>query len=198
MKDLCPLEAFDDVVAKIATSVAREIPEAEAEDISQHLYLSILENRKHFKSPDAEGATGALWRIGKQYALKARTEALGISPQYAYCTKSVKKILEHTFDHSEWYDTQVPDDARSIKDSADELDLQSDIKWAWSQLSIPDKQAIFRRYGLKEDLSESERKRCNRAVDKLVDILNTYPRPGHPRRAMKNAKAQRIIGGGYE
>ncbi|OKI54561.1 hypothetical protein [Micromonospora sp. CB01531] len=198
MKELSTLEAFDDVVAKISHSVARDSPCVDSEDISQHLYLTILQNREHFKNPDAAGVTNALWRIAKQYATQLRAEALHLSPQYAYCTEDVRKILEHTFDQSEWYDTRVPEDARSIKDSADELDLQSDIKWGWSQLHTEDQRLVFRRYALKEDFGDSERRKFNRAIEKLVDVVNTYPRPGFPRRAMTNTRAQHVIGSGYE
>lgn len=198
MNTLSPLEVFDDLVAKIAGSVARDFPGVDSDDISQHLFLTILENRANFKHPDNAGVTGALWRIAKDYAGQLRAEALHLSPQYAYRPSDIRKILEHTFDRSEWYDTIVPEDAKSLKDSADELDLQSDIKWGWSQLHITEMQLVFRRYALKEDLEDSERRKLNRAIEKLVDVVNTYPRPGFPRRAMTNARAQHIIGGSYE
>lgn len=192
------LEVFDDLVAKISASVARDFPGVDQDDISQHLYLTILTNRKNFKSPDNAGVTGALWRIAKDHATQLRAEALHLSAQYAYRPSDVRKILENTFDRAEWFDTEVPEDARSLKDSADELDLQSDIKWGWSQLHITEMQLVFRRYALKEDLGEADRRKLNRAIEKLVDVVNTYPRPGHPRRAMTNARAQHIIGGSYE
>ena len=192
------LEVFDDLVAKISASVGRDYPGVDQEDISQHLYLTILENRDHFRSPDHAGVTGALWRIAKGHAGQLRAEALHLSPQYAYRPSDVRQILEHTFDRAEWFETEVPEDARSIKASADQLDLQSDIKWGWSQLHITEMQLIFRRYGLKEDLGDADRRKLNRAIEKLVDVVNTYPRPGFPRRAMTNARAQHIIGGSYE
>lgn len=198
MKELSTLEAFDDVVAKIAQGISRDYPGIEAEDVSQHLYLTILQNRKQFKNPDAAGVTGALWSIGKQYAIQLRAEHLHLSPQYAYRPEDVRKILEHTFDRHEWYDTAVPEDAKSLKASADELDLQSDIKWAWSQLHLEEMRVVFRRYALKEELGDSDRRKFNRSIEKIVDMVNTYPRPGHPRRAMSNTRAQHIIGGSYE
>lgn len=198
MKELSPLEAFDDLVAKISNSVARDFPGVDSQDISQHLFMTILENRSNFKNPDQSGVTGALWRIAKDHARQLRSEALHLSVQYAYRPEDVRKILEHTFNREEWFDTHVPEDAKSIKDSADELDLQSDIKWAWSQLDIRDKQLVFQRYALKEELNDADRRKFNRAIEKLVDVVNTYPRPGHPRRAMSNTRAQHIIGGTYE
>lgn len=192
------LEAFDDLVAKISKTVARDFPGVDADDLSQHLFLTIIEHRKNFKSPDHAGVTNALWRIAKGYALRLRSEALHLSPQYAYRPSDVRKILEHTFNKEEWYDTHVPEDAVSIKDSADELDLQSDIKWAWSQLDLRERRLIFERYALKEELGDADRRKFNRAIEKLVDVVNTFPRPGHPRRAMSNSRAQHVIGGTYE
>lgn len=198
MKDLSTLEVFDDTVAKIATSVARSFPGIDSDDLSQHLYLTILQNRSHFKNPDDAGVTGALWKIAKGYATQLRSEALHVSVQYSYSRDDISRILENTFNREEWYLTYVPEDAESLKDSADELDLQSDIKWGWSQLSAAEQMVIFERHGLKEDLDATKRKRLSRAIDNLTEIVNTYPRPGHPRRAMGNTKAQHIIGGSYE
>lgn len=192
------LEVFDDLISKIASSVSRDFPGIEQEDISQQLYLTVMTNRSTFKHPDNAGVTGALWRIAKQYATQLRAEALHLSAQYAYRPSDVRQILEHTFDRAEWFDTEVPEDARSLKASADQLDLQSDIKWGWSQLHITEMQLVFRRYALKEDLNDADRRKLNRAIEKLVDVVNTYPRPGQPRRAMTNARAQHIIGGSYE
>lgn len=198
MKDLSLLEAFDDVVAKVSMTVARDFPGIEHQDISQHLFLTILENRDKFKNPDNEGVTGALWKIAKGYATLLRSEALHLSVQYAYRPSDIRRILEHTFNRDEWFDTHVPEDAESIKDSADELDLQSDIKWGWSQLDDTEKRLIFRRYGLKDELDDSERRKLNRGIEKLVEVVNTYPRPGMPRRAMTNARAGHMIGNSYE
>lgn len=198
MKELSLLEAFDDTVAKIATQVSRDFPGVDFEDISQHLYLTILQHRAQFKNPDDAGVTGALWKIAKSYATQLRSEALHLSVQYAYRPSDIKSILEHTFEKSEWFDTHVPQDAKSMKSSADELDLQSDVKWAWSQLSIEEQKVVFEKYALKEDLDATKRKRLSRAIDNLTEIVNTYPRPGAPRRAMGNTKAQHIIGGSYE
>lgn len=198
MKDLNPLEVFDDVVARIAHSVGRDFPGCEPEDISQHLYLMILENRSSFKSPDDVGVTGALWRAAKMYAREQRSLALHISVQYAYLPDDIRDILEHTFNQEQWMLTKVPEDAESIRNAADALDLQSDIKWAWTQLHIDDKRVIFEKYALKEDLNATKRKRLSRAIEKLVDVVNTYPRPGHPRRAMTNTRAQHLIGSAYD
>lgn len=198
MKELSPLEVFDDVVSKIAATVARDFPGIESGDISQHLYLTILQQRAHFKNPDDAGVTGALWKIAKNYAAQLRAEGLHVSVQYSYSRKDIKRILENTFNREEWHLTYVPEDAESIKDSADEMDLQSDIKWGWTQLGEQEQRVIFEKYGLKEDLDATERKRLSRAIDNLTDIVNTYPRPGMPRRAMGNTKAQHIIGGSYE
>lgn len=198
MNGLSLLEAFDDTVAKIAQSVARDFPGTSSDDLSQQLYLTILENRSRFKNPDNDGVTGALWKIAKGYATLLRSEALHISPQYAYRPSDIKRILEHTFNRGEWFDTHVPEDAESIKDSADELDLQSDIKWGWSQLHIDEQRIVFRRFALKDELDGTERKRLSRAMENLTEIVNTYPRPGHPRRAMTNARAGHVIGGSYE
>jgi len=198
LKELSPLEVFDDTVAKIAATVSRDFPGIESDDISQHLYLTILQNREHFKHPDDAGVTGALWKIAKGYASQLRAEGLHISVQYAYARDDIARILENTFNREEWYLTYVPEDAESIKDSADELDLQSDVKWGWTQLTGAEQMVIFEKYGLKEDLDGTKRKRLSRAIDNLCEIVNTYPRPGHPRRAMRNAKAQHLVGSSYE
>lgn len=198
MKELSPLEVWDDVVLRISTTVAKDFPGTEVGDISQQLYLTILEHREKFKNPDVVGTTKALWTIAKQHALKLRADGLHISAQYAYCPRDIRTILEKTFTKDQWMDTEVPEDAVSVKGSADALDLQSDIKWAWEQLHIDEQRVIFEKYALKESLDTKGRKRLSRALEKLQEIVNTYPRPGHPRRAFSNSKAQHMIGSGYE
>lgn len=186
------------VVNRVSASVARDFPESDAEDISQQLWLTILSKRDTFKDPDAPGMTKALFRLAKSHCGKLRAEALHLSVQYNYATDDIKKILETVFERSKWYDGWVPEDAESIKDSADALDLQSDISWGISQLSDKDQRVMGRRYLLHEELNDADRQRLTRAVEKLTDVVNTYPRPGHPRRAMTNARAGYIIGGSYE
>lgn len=197
MKDLNPLEVFDDVVARIAHSVGRDFTGCDPEDISQHLFLLILENRSKFKSPDDYGVTGALWKAAKMYAREQRSLGLHISVQYAYELPDIRSILEHTFTQEQWMLTEIPEDAESIRGAADALDLQSDIKWAWTQLHIDERKVIFEKYALKEELNATKRKRLQRALEKLQEIVNTYPRPGHPRRAMTNTRAQHEIGRAY-
>lgn len=189
---------WKDSVTRISSSVARDFPDSTAEDISQHLWVFLLENQDKFKDPDGSGVTAALFRMAKQYATRLRSEALHLSPQYAYRTSDIKKILETVFERSKWMTGWVPEDAESIKNSADALDLQSDISWGIEQLSEPERQVLGKRFVARDELDDKDRKRLQRAIEKLTDVVNTYPRPGHPRRAMTNARAGYIIGSGYE
>lgn len=198
MKELSPLELFDDVVAKIAATVSREYPGIDSDDISQELYLTILTHRTRFKDPDADGVTQALWTVAKRYARQLRTEGLHVSPQYGYLPEDIRRILEHTFCREEWPDTGVPEDAVSRKPASDSLDLQSDVSWAWEQLTLEEQRIIFEKYALRDDFTATQRKRLSRAIERMVEILNTYRRPAPARRAIGNTHAQHIIGGSYE
>lgn len=189
-KDITP---WLDTIENISRSVAYDYPCVEKDDVYQHLCLMILQEQS-LSNPDQEGVVGTLFKIAKRYAKQQRVEALHISVQYAYRPSDVRKILETLFEYTEWMDGWVPEDAESIKDSADSLDLHSDVSWAFSQLQKPQKEILYRRYGLREDLDNSDRVRLSRATDKLVEVLNTYRRPGHRRKAMTNAASNATIG----
>lgn len=189
---------WNDVVTRVSVSVARDFPDSDSEDIAQHLWVVLLEKQEKFKDPDGAGVVGALFQIAKAHGMKLRSQALHISPQYAYRTTDIKRILETVFDRTKWMGGWVPEDAESIKDSADALDLQSDISWGVTQLPEADRQVLGKRFVARDELEEAERKRLQRAIEKLTDIVNTYPRPGHPRRSMTNARAGYIIGSSYE
>lgn len=184
-------------VEDIAKRVARDYPEVDWRDVSQHLALLLLENESLYWS-DGQAVKRILRLAATGFCKRERAIQLHTTSQYDYRPSDVARILETAFNSYEAENTYVPEDAHSIKRSADSLDMASDVKMAWERLSDEDRKIIFIRYGLGvvPDNASYERKKLNKSVSKLTRLLNSY-KPEPRRRALSNSKARVLIDKGY-
>jgi hypothetical protein len=109
------------------------------------------------------------------------------------------------FDDKSRY-TYLPDDMRSFYDD-DRLVANSDIKYAYDKLPQQYKKVLFEVYALKYDVDKGNKDRFYRAINRMVDILNTYNKIWEHdglgnRKVISNAQARAIIdnqeNGGYK
>ena len=189
-------------IENIARVVASDYPDIDWRDVRQHLCLFVLEKKTAFKVEDSGwGAKKILKRVAQQFCKDERNQQNYLSAQYSYRPSDVTKILETAWSIAEITDTYVPEDAVSVKNDADPLDLASDVRQAYESLPDDLRASIFSRYALGEvPLNASyERKKLNKAVKELTRILNTYRGSRLPfrRRVISNAKANALISKGY-
>lgn len=189
---------WEDLVSRTARFVARDFPEVDEEDLFQDVMLEVLTNDK-LVNPDDFGMPTALSRFATKKAWEYRTQGLYLSVQYAYRPSDVKRILQTVFLDEGARFTYQPEDMESFYED-DRLVANSDIKYAFDRLPPQYKEIIFKVFALKWefDNNSAERKRLNRAIDRMVQILNTYNKqyeyhgPG-ARKAISNATARSII-----
>lgn len=190
-------DTWKPLVERATAYVCRDFPDVEREDISQHLWMKLMENRQHITSHEERGVPTMLSRWGTTYAWDLRKEHLQLSPQYSYRTSDIKKVLDVIFDKRDWENAVVPDDARS--EFSCSIEVATDIYIAYEKLGHAQKQAIFERYALgvapKDDAGV---KRLYRAVCALTDKLNWYQKQPDrdyvgTRKVLTNANARANI-----
>lgn len=213
-------------IDRIARKVAKDYPDIDWEDVRQELVVFVLTNGPSIKlREDGGNPSKFLELVAQTYCGKQRAQHLSLSPQYAYRPSDVKLILETAFQADDIPNAYVPDDARhplsntfnifdtegafTVRDrdpfhEPDAMEVASDVKAALLRLKIDDKEAIFSRYVLNiiPDNASWERKKLNRAINRLTHTLNTYrgkgPNDVRSRRAISNAGARARISEGYD
>lgn len=194
------LSLWKDAVERTARFVVRDFPDVEREDVIQELFLFIIQNQERLKHPDQVGAQKTLARAAKEFAWDQRKQHLALSVQYSYRTSDVKAILETAFDHSNWENVRVPDDARSEFNDVF-LEVNSDVVRAFHSLGHSQKKVIFQRFALGVyPENQTEVKRLYRAVAALTDKLNWYQKAPDSdfvgkRKVISNNNARYNIGG---
>jgi hypothetical protein len=196
------------VIDPASRTVARDYPGVDSDDLYQSLCLWVLENEKWLKVDEEAGCKYIIYRAAHILARQERTESLHNCAQYDYRPADVRKILETAFDEPEnRLQAFVPEDASSWKKTGmDGIEVTLDIRAAVDELGVIEADSIVSRYrdGIVPEADSSERKRLDRAVHKLTDLVNSYSAKraevmavrGHPgsRRAMSNAAARASIG----
>lgn len=165
-------DLWKDACLRTAKYVAKDFPEVEAEDLFHDLILFVLEN-DNLKSPNDFGMITALNRKAITLSWEYRKQALYLTSQYCYRVSDIKKILEKVFHDDTWTTTYIPDDSKSIYDD-DRMTANSDIKAAFQKLPDRYKKIINEVYLWRTDTDSNSKRRLNRAIERLADILNFY------------------------
>lgn len=187
-----------EIVEQAARFVAKDYPDIETDDIAQELYIILLQKPELLERED-DSLTSFLYGAARIIGKKIRGVHLYLSPQYSYRTSDVRRILETTFDYSEWQGGFTPGDDYSEYDDND-IVMRVDVKWAFELMREDQQQAVLSRYrdGVIPNSATPERRTLDRAVSRLTEILNTYSRgedyegPGN-REVMSNAKARYVL-----
>lgn len=184
------------LIDKVAHGTARIFPDSTIEDLTQSLWVALLEahEKNRWLTPDEKYAESGLWYAAKTAAWRERKQHLTISSQYGYRTEDIRTLLENFFDREEWAGTWTPDDAESELGDVG-LEMQADLSRAWDRLKTPQKVIIYYHFGLKESVDS---KKLSRAIARMADILNSYQpqrRPNGPgrRTVIGNAHANYLI-----
>lgn len=204
------LTALLPLIEPLSRSVAQSYPGVMADDIYQELCLFVLQHGSNLDTENEPGCRHILGRAAHIYAGKERAAGLSATCQYNYRPQDVRRILETALsdDREAWPHCHVPEDAKSLKGSA-AIEVTLDVRMALEELPYTDASALLSRYrdGEVPDPTSAERKRLDRAVDRLCEALNGFSAErlrrmnarGFPgaRRVISNAQAQAVIGEGY-
>lgn len=180
-------EKWKVVVAKVAKKVARTFPEVEEEDLYQDLFLHIFESKLEKQSDDFAFRTLEL--LANDIAWRYRRESLAANGQYLYRPMDVRKIVsEYLFNEEYWkksivIDEQIATNGDRVSETLDFEDrvaVYADMAKAFSQLPESYQDIVERVYrdGETFDNNSPERKRLDRAIDRMTDYLN-YSRRNH-------------------
>jgi hypothetical protein len=142
--------------------------------------------------------------VGAKYCQRERSKHSSVVAHYMYKPADVRKMLENALTDNTRDLTYVPPEAESLRvgpphqtimvdpdeyeppsavtenttpeSGMDAMAVSSDIRAGMLALSAEDKDIIFRRFVLFEAMpsGSAERKRANRAVDRLTDELNRF------------------------
>lgn len=192
------MEVWDDLIARVAKFVAWDFPNITYEDLYQSLWVFVLET----PSLDAnrQGVYTLLTKKAKTIAWDTRKEDLRLTSQYSYRTSDVREILEGIFEYESWAKGYCPADAVG-DDRMGSVDVRADVTWALEKLPPQYQDIIYSRFrnNVQFEPHSAERRRLNRAVKRLTDVLNSYYRSsatsGHPgrRKTMTNAQARYLL-----
>jgi hypothetical protein len=167
-------DRFTAIAGQVARRVADEYPGIDAEDISQEILLSVLENRSTYEKTDyPEGQIRKNFRqAGMKYAGKERYSFIAHSAEYIYTNAEIRLLFEKAFFQPElWEKAPTKDDAVSVTAGGVVVALW-DLDNAYNALAVDDQIVIAKKYEYDEELSVAERKRLQRAIDKIVRTLN--------------------------
>jgi hypothetical protein len=187
---------WQDVGRKVAKWTSSDFPDVEEEDLFQDVMLYILNNDK-LVDPKENWVVRGLNLYAKQRCWWYRKRALTISPQYAYRTSDIRRMLESGTLENSLY-TELPADFET-ESFEDYVVASSDITCGFLRLSTNYQTQIFKRYILGEvPIGNTAEKRLSRAIERLTDIVNFYKfnidhKGTGNRKAISNARAAKII-----
>lgn len=170
---------WKDLVAKAASTVSKEFYEVAAEDLYQDLWVYVYAECPEF--PD-EYAFLRLLRAGLRSAWEYRRQTLYLSAQYTYRVADVKRLARAYYSidliaQPVRIDLQ-PVGGRDVgspdSDFAERVAVKLDIEYALEALSSGDRRIVEKAYREGVRLNQTERKRLQRAIERMTDVLNFY------------------------
>jgi DNA-directed RNA polymerase specialized sigma24 family protein len=160
--------------AQVARKIAREYPGIEASDIEQEIYVHMLANKKDLT---AEPRTDAYWEVvmhrsGSAYAAKERYSYIHYSSEWIYTPTEIRALFQEAFFSGQMWDNMPLKDEGVTITAKNAVVSLWDLAAAFDTLSPEDRYVIDARYNQGLTLDETERKRLERAIDKVTRKVN--------------------------
>lgn len=149
-------------VARIAFSVWKRSTIYSTEDVEQAIWEHAMGNWKYYAEAGSDSVTRFMTRAARGFVRKERVDYMYFTGAFIYTPKLVADYL----DTCAWRPVEeVPD-----------VDARVDMQEAFALLSKSapaQADAVFKRYGLGEELTASEQKNAQRGVDSICHRLNS-------------------------
>lgn len=196
---LKPIVQYESVAIAEDTSIV-----IDAEDIEQEMWLHLNEKWSYYSGKEDGFVRVGIRKVGKTYCMEERYRYTHYSAQYVYTNEEVRQLFKSGFfEEAAWQDVPKKGDYKLTVDEGGVTVALWDIRAAYDSLSKPEREAIFRKYALDDQLDTTERKRLSRAVDAVTRYLNSkvvaaqesrhdYDNGPGARRAITNAHALAI------
>lgn len=180
MSDTPTIIDVQDAVKRIAHRLSEEWKGIDPEDIEQEVNEYLLKNWDSILKQTADGgdplglARGLAKRVGNAYCVSERYYWQAMTAEWIYTPREVRQVLaEYYFDRAAQLDTPKKPQAGRQSLEADGISIAiMDVRTAFDQISEQQQSIIIRAFQCGESLDASDRKRLQRAVDRITAILN--------------------------
>jgi hypothetical protein len=152
---------YKDMVTKIAKREHKGAHQATAEDVEQAIWLLICEKVQHLDGYTEKGIADLATKAARTYLLKERIDHMHFMGNFIYTPDIVETYLKDAV----WANVEdVPD-----------IDGRVDVRDEFEKLTLPQKQILFRKYGLGESFDRKDsttRSVADRALVRITNNLN--------------------------
>lgn len=211
-------DRLDDKIQRIATSLKRQYPQVQRDDIVQEMYVWALERQRKIVEYQNKGDDGdkmlhtSLRRAGWAFCAHEKAQIMGYEPedQFAYSIQILETLIPDVLDRESWLPFVSQGEASEVPSQADpahgntRLAMLCDVSASLEAGSDADKVLIFRRFINGETYQqmadadgitdEAARRRVMRVLERMQKRLGGPKPPEYTgiRRAMSNAAAQAL------
>lgn len=135
----------------------------EVGDLEQAIWAFFVQEWKSVRSYDAAGIKTLAGKAAAKWCREEREKFMYFSGAFVYSGDMVERILNE----SVWVDLEPGVDVEG----------RVDVQAVFDRLTATQQSAVFRRYGLKEDLDAAGRMAASRGLHRITGLLNSGARP---------------------
>ena len=130
------------------------------DDVAQAIWEHMMKEWQYYDGADEALVRHMARRAARRYCMEQRTQYMYATGAFLYTPGMVRRFLEETV----WCS---PEDCKDVE-------ARVDLSEAYAKLSKVQKAAVYKRYGLKEQLvTKAEQVAESRAVGNITSRLNT-------------------------
>lgn len=151
---------LEPLVLNIAGSEWKNSTIFDIDDVDQAIWLHIMEHWSEYENADKGLFIHMAKRAARKWCEKQRIDYMYATGGYYYTTGMVRRYMEEAV----W----------CAPENSPDVDARADLSEAYDKLPRGQKAAIYKRYALKEPLTNStERTAESRAINAITHRLNT-------------------------
>ena len=135
----------------------------EVGDLEHAIWVFFMAKWKNVRNYDAAGIKTLAGKAAANWCREEREKFMYFSGAFVYSGDMVERILNE----SVWVDLEPGVDVEG----------RVDVQDVFSRLTAKQQDALFRRYGLKEDLDQAGRMNAVAGLQRITGLLNSSARP---------------------
>lgn len=130
----------------------------EADDVEMTVWEALYSRFDYYSSMEPNAVHWLIRRKANEAVAKERRDLEHFRGCFVYTTSFVRTVL----DEAVWVELDgVPD-----------IDARVDVMTAYAGLNVKQRTSLFKRFGLRDELTGAEKKMANRAIIRIADVLN--------------------------